>query len=131
MGFMRRLRLSRSDAEGSAAAEEMGLDAFGTETMGAPAPAETAGVSQQSRIAIAILASLVLIEAVPTALWIRAVSVPDGGRAGAGGGVARPLSFRCVVRTGSPCAGRSWDSCRDNGDHWTRRQDVRCGRCET
>src|SRR5687767_2066763 len=72
MGFMRRLRLSRSDAEGSAAADEMGLDAFGTETMAAPAPAETAGVSQQSRIAIAVLASLVLIEAVPTALWIRA-----------------------------------------------------------
>jgi hypothetical protein len=70
MGFMRRLRLSRSDAEGSAAAEEMGLDAFGTETMAAP-PAETAGTSQQSRVAIAILASLVLIEAVPTALWIR------------------------------------------------------------
>ncbi len=72
MGFMRRLRLSRSDAEGSAAADEMGLDAFGTETMAAPAPAETAGVSRQSRIAIAVLASLVLIEAVPTALWIRA-----------------------------------------------------------
>jgi hypothetical protein len=72
MGFMRRLRLSRSDAEGSAAAEEMGLDAFGTETMAAPAPSETAATSQQSRIAIAVLASLVLIEAVPTALWIRA-----------------------------------------------------------
>ena len=71
MGFMRRLRLSRSDAEGNAAAEEMGLDAFGTETIAAPAPAEAVGMSQQSRIAIVILASLVLIEAVPTALWIR------------------------------------------------------------
>jgi hypothetical protein len=71
MGFMRRLRLSRSDAEGSSAAEAMGLDAFGTETIAAPAPAEAAAVSQQWRIAIAVLASLVLIEAVPTALWLR------------------------------------------------------------
>ena len=102
MGFMRRLRLSRSDAEGSAAAEEMGLDAFGTETMAAPAPAETAGMSQQSRIAIVVLASLVLIEAVPTALWIRGrLPSADGGRAGDGGGVA---GCRChstgVVRAG-------------------------------
>ena len=71
MGFMRRLRLSRSDAEGIAAAEEMGLDAFGTETVAAPAAAEAVGMSQQARIAIAVLASLVLIEAVPTALWVR------------------------------------------------------------
>lgn len=71
MGFMRRLRVSRSDADGSAAAETMGLDAFGTETMAAPAPAEAGATSQQSRIVIGVLAALVLIEAVPTGLWVR------------------------------------------------------------
>jgi hypothetical protein len=71
MGFMRRLRVSRSDADGSAAAETMGLDAFSTETMAAPAVPEATGLSQQSRIVIGVLASLVLIEAVPTGLWIR------------------------------------------------------------
>src|SRR5690349_11845612 len=72
MGFMRRLRLSRSDAEVSAAAEAMGLDAFGTETMAAEAPPEQAtGMGSQARVAIAVLAALVLIEAVPTALWLR------------------------------------------------------------
>jgi hypothetical protein len=90
MGFMRRLRLSRSDAEGSAAAEAMGLDAFGTETMAAPAPAATAGMSQQSRIAIAVLASLVLIEAVPTALWLRGRFRPPA--AGAPAAVALPAA---------------------------------------
>jgi hypothetical protein len=69
MGFMRRLRLSRSDAAGTSAAEAAGLDAFGTESA-APVPAEGPAISQ-SRIVIAILAALVLIEAVPTALWLR------------------------------------------------------------
>jgi hypothetical protein len=72
MGFMRRVRLSRSDADGDTAAEAIGLDAFGTEeTMTAPAP-ETPRVPQPAWIAIAVLAALVVIEAVPTALWIRA-----------------------------------------------------------
>jgi hypothetical protein len=73
MGFMRRVRLSRSDADGNTAAEAVGLDAFGTEeTMAAPAPEEAKVVPQQAWIAIAVLGALVLIEAVPTALWIRA-----------------------------------------------------------
>ena len=72
MGFMRRLRLSRSDAEVSAAAEAMGLDAFGTETVAEEAPSEqAAGMPPQARVAIAVLSALVLIEAVPTALWVR------------------------------------------------------------
>ena len=73
MGFMRRVRLSRSDADGNTAAEAVGLDAFGTEeTIAAPAPEEPKAVPQQAWIAIAVLGALVLIEAVPTALWIRA-----------------------------------------------------------
>lgn len=73
MGFLRRVRLSRSDADGSTAAEAIGLDAFGTEeTMAAPAPEEPKAVPQQAWMAIAVLGALVLIEAVPTALWIRA-----------------------------------------------------------
>jgi hypothetical protein len=72
MGFMRRVRLNRSDADGNTASEAIGLDAFGTEeTMAAPAP-EAPKVPQQAWIAIGVLAGLVLIEAVPTALWIRA-----------------------------------------------------------
>lgn len=72
MGFMRRLRLSRSDAEVGAAADAMGLDAFGTETVAAEAPPEqAAGTAPQARVAIAVLSALVLIEAVPTALWVR------------------------------------------------------------
>jgi hypothetical protein len=73
MGFMRQVRLSRSDADGNAGAEAIGLDAFGTEkTMAASAPEEPKVVPQQAWIAIAVLGALVLIEAVPTALWIRA-----------------------------------------------------------
>ena len=73
MGLMRRVRLSRSDADGNTAAEAVGLDAFGTEeTLAAPAPEEPKVVPQQAWIAIAVLGALVLIEAVPTALWIRA-----------------------------------------------------------
>jgi hypothetical protein len=69
---MRRIRLSRSDADGNATTEALGLDAFGTEeTMEAPAP-EVSRVSQQAWVAISVLAALVVIEAVPTALWIRA-----------------------------------------------------------
>lgn len=73
MGFMRRLLPSRSDADGTTAAETMGLDAFGTEAAdGAPvADAAPPRFEQQSRIAIGVLASLVLLEAVPTGLWIR------------------------------------------------------------
>jgi hypothetical protein len=72
---MRRVRLSRSDANGNTVAEAVGLDAFGTEeTMAAPSAsaAEAPKVPQQAWIAIAVLAALVVIEAVPTALWIRA-----------------------------------------------------------
>ena len=74
MGFMRRVRLSRSDANGNTAAEAVGLDAFGTEeTMAAAAPVpEEPKVPRQAWIAIGLLAALVVIEAVPTALWIRA-----------------------------------------------------------
>jgi hypothetical protein len=73
MGFLRRVRLSRSDADGTTAADAIGLDAFGTEeTMAAAAPEEPKAVPQQAWIAIAVLGALVLIEAVPTALWIRA-----------------------------------------------------------
>ena len=71
MGLMRRLRVSRSDADGIAAAETMGLDAFSTETMAAPAVPEATGWSQQSRIVIGVLAALVLLEAVPAGLWLR------------------------------------------------------------
>ena len=70
---MRRVRLSRSDADGKSAAEAVGLDAFGTEeTMAAAPEAEAPRVPQQAWIAIGVLAALVLIEAVPTALWLRA-----------------------------------------------------------
>jgi PEGA domain-containing protein len=73
MDFLRRVRLSRSDADVNVAAEASGLDAFGTEdTMAAPAPGEPVVLPQQASIAIAVLAALVLIEAVPAALWIRA-----------------------------------------------------------
>jgi hypothetical protein len=73
MGFMRRARLSRSDADGDTATEAVGLDAFGTEeTMAALPATEALNVPQQAWIAIAVLAALVVIEAVPTALWIRA-----------------------------------------------------------
>lgn len=75
MGFMRRVRLSRADADGNTAAEAVGLDAFGTEETMAALPetaTETLQVSRQAWIAIAVLAALVVIEAVPTALWIRA-----------------------------------------------------------
>ena len=72
MGFMRRVRLSRSDADGKPAAEAVGLDAFGTEETGVAAPEpEAPKVPQQAWIAIGVLAALVLIEAVPTALWLR------------------------------------------------------------
>jgi hypothetical protein len=73
MGFLPRVRLSRSDADVNPPSEAIGLDAFGTEeTMAAPAPEEPRVVPQQALIAIAVLGALVLIEAVPTALWIRA-----------------------------------------------------------
>ncbi len=73
MGFMRRVRLSRSGAESDTAAEAAGLEAFGTEETMAEAPAsEGPKGSQQVRIAIAVLTALVLIEAVPAALWLRA-----------------------------------------------------------
>ena len=72
MGFLRRVRLSRSDADVNTAAEAIGLDAFGTEeTIAAPAPEEPKVVPQQAWIAIGVLGALVLIEAVPTALWMR------------------------------------------------------------
>ena len=73
MGFMRRVRLSRSDADGKPVAEAVGLDAFGTEeTMAAAPEPEAVKLPQQAWIAIGVLAGLVLIEAVPTALWLRA-----------------------------------------------------------
>jgi hypothetical protein len=76
MDFLRRVRLSRSDADVNGAADASGLDAFGTEdTMAAPAPGEPVVLPQQAPIAIAVLAALVLIEAVPAALWIRLDSV--------------------------------------------------------
>jgi hypothetical protein len=72
MGFMRRVRLSRSDADSKPASEAVGLDAFGTEQTIAADPApEALKVPQQAWIAIGVLAALVLIEAVPTALWLR------------------------------------------------------------
>ena len=72
MGFMRRVRLSRSDADGKPAAEAVGLDAFGTEeTMAAAPEPQAVKLPQQAWIAIGVLAGLVLIEAVPTALWLR------------------------------------------------------------
>lgn len=73
MGFLRRLRLSRSDADGTTAAETMGLDAFGVENEGEAPGADAAPrrFEQQSRIAIGVLTALVLLEAVPTGLWIR------------------------------------------------------------
>src|SRR5687768_7031031 len=71
MGFMRRLRVSRSDPDGIVEADTIGLDAFGAEAA-AERLAETPPVPQQARLAIAVLAGLVLIEAVPTALWVRA-----------------------------------------------------------
>jgi hypothetical protein len=83
MGFMRRVRLSRSDDDVNTGAEAIGLDAFGTEeTMAAPAPEAPPRLSaQQAWIAIAVLGALVVIEAVPTALWIRSrfrpPAVPD------------------------------------------------------
>lgn len=70
MEFLRRLRLSRSDADGSAAEEEMGLDAFGTESASPDSPKPPAG-DHRLRMVTAILAALVLIEAVPAALWVR------------------------------------------------------------
>ena len=74
MDLMRRLRVSRSDADSSAASDEMGLDAFGAED-GSPAAAPPASGARatfaQSHIVIGVLALLVLIEAVPTGLWIR------------------------------------------------------------
>jgi hypothetical protein len=73
MAFLRRVRLSRPDPDGNTAAEAIGLDAFGTEeTMAAPVAEEPRVLPQQAWIAIAVLGALVLIEAVPTALWIRA-----------------------------------------------------------
>ena len=73
MGFMRRVRLSRSGADSDTAADAAGLDAFGTEETMAEAPGAGAPKgSQQARIAIAVLTALVLIEAVPAALWLRA-----------------------------------------------------------
>ena len=73
MGFLPRVRLSRSDADVNPSAEAIGLDAFGTEeTMAAPAPEEPKVIAQPASIAIAVLGALVLIEAVPTALWMRA-----------------------------------------------------------
>jgi hypothetical protein len=73
MGFMRRVRLSRSGADSDTATGAAGLDAFGTEETLAEAPAtDAAKGSQQARIAIAVLTALVLIEAVPAALWLRA-----------------------------------------------------------
>jgi hypothetical protein len=72
MDFLRRLRLSRSDAAGSTAAEASGLDEFGTEeTLAGPAPEEPIVLPRQASIAIAVLAALVLLEAVPAALWMR------------------------------------------------------------
>ena len=95
MGFMRRVRLSRSDADGNTAAEAVGLDAFGTEeTLAAPASEEPKVVPQQAWIAIAVLGALVLIEAVPTALWIRARLRPprrSGIRQGTRGAAPREL----------------------------------------
>jgi hypothetical protein len=51
----------------------MGLDAFGTEAAAEAPVADAASprFEQQSRIAIGVLAALVLLEAVPTGLWIR------------------------------------------------------------
>lgn len=73
MGFMRRVRLSRSDSDGKPVAEAVGLDAFGTEeTMAAAPEPQAVKLPQQAWIAIGVLAGLVLIEAVPTALWLRA-----------------------------------------------------------
>ena len=73
MGFMRRVRLIRSEAEVSTPPDAVGLDAFGTEeTMRAAPEAEPLKVPQQARIAIGLLTALVLIQAVPTALWLKA-----------------------------------------------------------
>ena len=73
MGFMRRLSSSSSDADSRPAVDAAGLDAFGTESAGEAATAEPPreAASQQLRIVIAVLAALVLIEAVPAALWVR------------------------------------------------------------
>ena len=71
MEFLRRLRLSRSDAYSSAAAEAMGLDAFGTESAAATPGAAAPVARPPTHIVIVVLASLVLIEAVPAGLWVR------------------------------------------------------------
>jgi len=70
---MRRVHLGRSDADRKSAAEAVGLDAFGTEeTTTAAVEPKVPQLPQQAWIAIGVLAALVLIEAVPTALWLRA-----------------------------------------------------------
>ena len=90
MGFLSRVRLSRSDGDVNVGADPSGLGAFGTEETMAAAPDGPAVMSQQASIAIAVLAALVLIEAVPTALWVRgrlrppAVAEPVGAAATTG-----------------------------------------------
>jgi PEGA domain-containing protein len=96
MGFLRRVGLSRPDPEVNigAAAEASGLDAFGTEeTMASPGPEAPTVVPQQASIAIAVLAALVLIEAVPTALWMRARLRPPA--------VAEPVAAAALPATGT------------------------------
>jgi hypothetical protein len=108
MGFMRRLRVSRSDPDGSAAAETMGLDAFGAETA-AEEPAATPAVSPRARLAIAVLAALVLIEAVPTALWLRArlrppVAAPPASAAALPAAAVLPLASCEPTPSDAPAA---------------------------
>jgi hypothetical protein len=114
MGFMRRLRVSRSDPDGIAAAETMGLDAFGAETA-ADGPAGTPAASPQARLAIAVLAALVLIEAVPTALWVRGrlrppVAPPVSAAAQLPAAAALPLASCEPAASDAPAATASGPS---------------------
>jgi hypothetical protein len=74
--FLRPVRSSASALQSSSSGEAVGLDAFATEAARPAAAARPAGDVDRLRIALIALGVLVVLEAVPTLLWVRSRLAP-------------------------------------------------------
>ena len=105
MRVLRFLRPARSTATApaSAPAEDLGLDAFATE---APRPASAVADAlkpDRLRIALIVLVALAVIEAIPTALWIRGAFSPPQPVATVSAAAAAPIPAPAASTT-PPCS---------------------------
>jgi hypothetical protein len=105
MRVLRFLRPGRSTASvrASAPAEDLGLDAFATE---APRPASAVADAlkpDRLRIALIVLVALAVIEAIPTALWIRGAFSPPEPVATVSAAAPAPIPAPAASTT-PPCS---------------------------